>query len=150
MDSNVSVTVQLLFTAGSQCLFTERAVLTCSRFVHRALVDTKWALHMQRRTAGLVKAHIHDVFSAAVRWQRIRRSESRPPCGMTGSERRLAAPVISRVFVWCVVHIHRLLYRCKACRHASSPTVLRSSAANHLDGAEPPMRIRPPFNRGGW
>lgn len=46
-----------------------------------------------RRTVGLVEVHFRDVFSAIVRWQRIRRSM---PYSMTGSERRLAVPVMSK------------------------------------------------------
>src|SRR5690242_8878026 len=62
---------------------------------------------------------------------------------MSGSERRLAVPVMSRDFFWCVVQIHRLLYRCEASKRASDPTVLRFSAAYHLGGSEPSARVRP-------
>lgn len=50
----------------------------------------------ERRTAGLVEIHFRDVFFAVVRWQRIRRSGSSTALGLTGPERRLAVPVISK------------------------------------------------------
>lgn len=124
----------------------------CSRLAHRALVGTKWALHVGGEPPAWVRSTFTMYFLRAVRWQRIRRSESRLPAGMTGLQRRLPAllkryqpPVISKSLRSCVVHIHRLLYRCEASCLASSPTVLRSCAANHFDGAEAPVTVRPPW-----
>ena len=101
VDSNVSVTVRLLFTAGSHCLFWLTSGV--DTFATRTPRQHQVGSTHGRRTAGLVEIHIRDIFSAAVRWQRIRRSESRLLFGMSGPERRLAVPVTSKRlrFVCC-------------------------------------------------
>lgn len=63
MESNVSVTVQSLFTAGSQCLFTRTSGVDV-RDSHTAPWSAPSGLYTSQRTVCLVGAHIHDVFSA--------------------------------------------------------------------------------------